>query len=213
MKLRRRLGARSRCCYCLDPSPPLRGGTDFFTSRRNSSEAFLLPPPSVGGLDLSSSNSGCACLGSGVVPPFGVVEKEVAVLVVLVRRHRCAVGAVVRRVDGATSTCALGEGLEAFVNQTAIPHLPTRHVSTNGSKDVYSREQNRAIHEPLGSHLAVCQPAFHETATLAPGRRQCPHCQGPQTRKAAPPRQPSNSNGPRLNVGLRFQPASVGAGM
>jgi len=48
--------------------------------------------------DLNSSNSGCACLGSGLVSPLGVVEKEVAVLVVLVRRHRCAVGAVVRRV-------------------------------------------------------------------------------------------------------------------
>ena len=32
-----------------------------------------------------------------VVPPLGVVEKEVAVLIVLVRRHRCAVGAAVRR--------------------------------------------------------------------------------------------------------------------
>jgi len=49
-------------------------------------------------LDLNSNNSGCACQGSGVVPPLGVVEKEVAVLIVLVRRYRCAVGAVVRRV-------------------------------------------------------------------------------------------------------------------
>ena len=54
-------------------------------------------PPSLGGLDLNSYNSGCACLGSGVAPPLGVVEKEVAVLIALVRRHRCAVGAVVRR--------------------------------------------------------------------------------------------------------------------
>ena len=38
------------------------------------------------GLDLNSSNNGCARLGSGVAPPpLGVVEKEVAVLVVLVR--------------------------------------------------------------------------------------------------------------------------------
>ena len=51
-------------------------------------------------MDLNSSNSGCARLGSGVVPPLGVVEKEVTVLVVLVRRHRCAVGAAVRRVVG-----------------------------------------------------------------------------------------------------------------
>ena len=49
-------------------------------------------------MDLNSNNSGCACLGSGAVPPLGVVEKEVAVLIVLVRRHRCAVGAVGRRV-------------------------------------------------------------------------------------------------------------------
>jgi len=49
-------------------------------------------------LDLNSNNSGCACLGSGVVPPLGVVEKEVAVLIALVRRHRFAAGAVVRRV-------------------------------------------------------------------------------------------------------------------
>ena len=54
----------------------------------------------MGGLDLSSSSSGCARLGSGVVPPLGVVENEVAVLIVLVRRHRCAVGAAVRRIVG-----------------------------------------------------------------------------------------------------------------
>ena len=35
-------------------------------------------------------------------------------------------------VDGATSTCALGEGSAAFVNQTIISHLPTRRISTNG---------------------------------------------------------------------------------
>ena len=55
------------------------------------------PPPSVGGLDLNSSNSGCAHLGSGVAPPLGVVKEEVAVLIALVRRHRRAVGAAVRR--------------------------------------------------------------------------------------------------------------------
>ena len=51
-----------------------------------------IPPPSVGGLDLNSSNSGCARLGSGVAPPLGVVKEEVAVLIALVRRHRRAVG-------------------------------------------------------------------------------------------------------------------------
>ena len=56
-----------------------------------------IPSPSVGGLDLNSSNSGCARLGSGVAPPLGVVKEEVAVLIALVRRHRRAVGAAVRR--------------------------------------------------------------------------------------------------------------------
>ena len=51
--------------------------------------SVFAPPPQWGGLDLNSSNSGCARLGSGEVPPLGVVEKEVAVLIVLVRRHRC----------------------------------------------------------------------------------------------------------------------------
>jgi len=37
-------------------------------------------------------------------------------------------------VDKAKSTCALGEGSTAVVNQKIIPHLPTRHVSTNGSE-------------------------------------------------------------------------------
>ena len=41
------------------------------------------PPPSVGGLDLDSRNSGCARLGGEVGPPLGVVVEEVAVLVVL----------------------------------------------------------------------------------------------------------------------------------
>jgi len=38
-----------------------------------------------------------ARLGSGVAPPLGLVEEEVTVLIVLVRRHRRAVGAAVRR--------------------------------------------------------------------------------------------------------------------
>ena len=58
---------------------------------------FTPPPPSVGGLDLNSSNSGCARLGNGVAPHLGVVKEEEAALVVLVRRHRRAVGAAVRR--------------------------------------------------------------------------------------------------------------------
>ena len=58
---------------------------------------FSRPPPSVGGLDLDNRSSGCARLGGGVGPPLGVVVEEVAVLVVLVRRHRHAVRAAVRR--------------------------------------------------------------------------------------------------------------------
>ena len=55
------------------------------------------PPPSVGGLDLDSRSSGCARLGGEVGLPLGVVVEEVAVLVILVRRHRHAVRAAVRR--------------------------------------------------------------------------------------------------------------------
>ena len=51
-------------------------------------------------MDLNSSNSGCARLGSGVAPPLGMVEKKVALLIVFVRRHRRAVGAAVRRAVG-----------------------------------------------------------------------------------------------------------------
>ena len=60
---------------------------------------FFMPPPQWGGLDLNSSNRGCARLGGEVDPPLGVVVEEVAVLVVLIRRHRRAVRAAVRRSD------------------------------------------------------------------------------------------------------------------
>ena len=52
---------------------------------------FIPPPPQWGGLDLNSSNRGCARLGGEVDPRLGVVVEEVAVLVVLVRRQRRAV--------------------------------------------------------------------------------------------------------------------------
>jgi hypothetical protein len=58
---------------------------------------FFPAPPLSGGLDLDSRNSGCARLGGEVGPPLEVVVEEVAVLVVLVRRHRHAVRAAVRR--------------------------------------------------------------------------------------------------------------------
>jgi len=50
-------------------------------------------------------------------PPLGVVEKEVAVLVVLVRRHRCAVGAAVRR--------AVDDEVPGAVEEEAGPAAPT----------------------------------------------------------------------------------------
>ena len=57
-----------------------------------------MPPPQWGGLDLGGDNSGCAHLGGSKVPsPHGVVKEEVALVVVLVRRHRRAVGTAVRR--------------------------------------------------------------------------------------------------------------------
>ena len=64
-------------------------------------------------MDLNSNNRGCARLGSGVAPPLGVVEEEVAVLIALVRRHRRAVGAAVHRAVGYEVPGAVEEvGLE-----------------------------------------------------------------------------------------------------
>ena len=67
-------------------------------------KVFSYAPP-VGGIGsikyTGSSNRGCARLGGAVAPPLGVVKEKVTVLVVLVRRHCCAVGAALRRaVDG-----------------------------------------------------------------------------------------------------------------
>ena len=67
------------------------------TFDQSASELLFRPPPQWGGLDLNSSNRGCARLGGEVDPPLGVVVEEVAVLIVLVRRHRRAVRAAVRR--------------------------------------------------------------------------------------------------------------------
>jgi len=76
----------------------VRGGAEAQTRGRPSASRVYVhycfpifaPPPSVGGLDLNSSNRGCARLGSEVAPPLGVVIKEVAVLIAFVRRHRHA---------------------------------------------------------------------------------------------------------------------------
>ena len=59
------------------------------------------PPTPVGGIgskqNTGSSNRGCARLDGAAAPPLRVVKEEVTALVVLVRRHCCAVGAAVRR--------------------------------------------------------------------------------------------------------------------
>ena len=46
-------------------------------------------------MDLNSGTGGCVRPGGEVAPPLGVVKEEVTVLVVLVRRHCCALGASV----------------------------------------------------------------------------------------------------------------------
>ena len=75
--------------------------SSFFTRLHVLFDHFLyvdFAPPTVGGLDLGSDNSGCARLGgSKVTPPLGVVEEKAVVVVGLVRRHRRAVGTAVRR--------------------------------------------------------------------------------------------------------------------
>ena len=75
----------AECCYAL------RVG-----AKAHSNLIAFIPPPQWG-LDLNSRNSDYARLGGEVGPPLGVVVEEVAVLVVLVRRHRHAVRAAVRR--------------------------------------------------------------------------------------------------------------------
>ena len=72
----------------------------------------------MGGLDLDSRSSGCARLGGGVGPPLGVVVEEMAVLVVLVRRHCHAVRAAVRRaVDDEISSAIKEETGPAAVRR------------------------------------------------------------------------------------------------
>ena len=90
---------------------------------------FFHAPPSVGGLDLDSRSSGCARLGGGVGPPLGVVVEEVAVLVVLVRRHCHAVRAAVRRaVDDEISSAIKEETGPAAVRRVSPCLLNARPV-------------------------------------------------------------------------------------
>jgi len=81
--------------------------------------SFFAPPPSVGGLDLDSRSSGCARLGGEVGPPLGVVVEEVAALVVLVRRHRHAVRAAVRR--------AVDDEIPSAIKEETGPAFFLRH--------------------------------------------------------------------------------------
>ena len=75
----------------------LRLGIQILEGKHSVCRYFFYAPPLSGGLDLDSRSSGCARLGGEVGPPLGVVVEEVAVLVALVRRHRNAVRAAVRR--------------------------------------------------------------------------------------------------------------------
>ena len=124
------------------------------------------PPPSVGGSDLNSSNSGCARLGSGVGPPLGVVEKEVAVLIVLVRWHRRAVGAAMRRaVDDEVPGAVEEEAGPAAVRRVPpglLDALPVCFYNSIGSW----RGRNRAK-SPVECSPVALQSEF-ERETLIP---------------------------------------------
>jgi len=95
------------------------------------------PPPSVGGLDLDSRSSGCARLGGEVGPPLGVVVEEVAVLVVLVRRHRHAVRAAVRRaVDDEIPSAIKEKTGPAAVRRVSPGLLDARPVHALGAPGI-----------------------------------------------------------------------------
>ena len=76
-------------------------------------------------MDLNSSNSGCARLGSGVAPLLGVVIEDVAVLIVLVRRHRRAVGTAVRRAVDDEVPGAVEEEAGPFLVLAQYLHPPS----------------------------------------------------------------------------------------
>jgi len=96
----------------------------------------------------------------------------------------------------AARRCALGEGSETFVNQTTIPHLPTRHVSTNGSETCTREGRIALFTNPRAVISPHASPPFLKPRRLpAPGRRQRPHSHGPQIQEADPPRQSINSSG------------------
>ena len=92
----------------------------------------------MGGLDLDSRKSGCARLGGEVGPPLGVVVELVAVLVVLVRRHRRAVRAAVRR--------AVDDEVPGAVEEKAGP-AAVRRVPP-GFLSMPLRRKSKAPHHP-----------------------------------------------------------------
>ena len=82
-------------------------------------------------MDLNSSNRGCARLGGEVDPPLGVVAEEVAVLIDLVRRHRRAAGAAVRRaVDD-----EVPGAIEEETGPAAVRRVPPGFVSVEFRSD------------------------------------------------------------------------------
>ena len=91
------------------------------------------PPPQWGRLDLASRSSGCARLGGEVAPPLGVVVEEVAVLVVLVRRHRAAVR---RAVDDEVSSAIKEETGPAAVRRVSPGLLDARPVHALGAPGI-----------------------------------------------------------------------------
>ena len=85
-------------------------------------------PPFPPRLDLNSSKSGYARLGSGEAPPLGVVKEEVGVLIAIVHRHRRAVGAAVRRavddeVPGAVEEESRVFGLDYLSSSRALTRV------------------------------------------------------------------------------------------
>ena len=89
--------------------------------------------------DLNSGSKGCARLGGEVALPLGVVIEEVAVLIVLVRRHRRAVGAAVRRaVDD------------------EVPEVQFFHFGANRGFIFSAGNMDLSHQAPEGSHRGTC---------------------------------------------------------
>jgi len=126
-------------------------------------------------LDLNISNSGCARVGSGVAPPLGVVEKEVAVLIVLVRRHRRAVGAAmcnsaVRRVvDDEVPGAVEEEAGPAVVRRVPPGLLGALPVHALGALDI------AVVVREVGPRQVVCDDATDSAHVLRHLRERAHH--------------------------------------